>query len=178
MDWTALSNDIYEATKKAFISLKASFPSEDFYAYALYTDSGAMTVVPAANSLQGLQCKLNEDSDPSLKPYYQWASAEWKYEAWKADEFVDICKTLRESPERVSFNAFQIDLFKSMTFALKRLSNEGFFGEGAEREKVTLFITISDDDCAEQVENESAKTLNPLNAARLFLARFDNDAIK
>lgn len=175
MDWSVLSDEIYEATKKAFVSLEEAFPSEDFYAYALYTDSGAMTVVPAANSLQGLQSKLDDDNDQSLTSYYQWASSEWKYEAWKSEEFAHISKALRESPERVRFDVFKENLIKAMVLALKKMDNDGFFGEGAKRKKITLFITISDDDSAEWVENESAKALNPPDTADLFLNRFDSN---
>lgn len=53
-DFSDFKKEIAQAAKGSFEDLRAAHPEEHFYAYALYTDSDAMTVVPAANSLEAL----------------------------------------------------------------------------------------------------------------------------
>lgn len=177
MQLNDIEDKIYEAAKLTFTQLRQQ-SQEEFYAYALYTDDSAMTVVPAANSLNGLAVKLQEEAeigepDEPIKLYYKWASAEWQYEAWGGKNFQDICSIVRHHPKRVEFTAFREEVINAMTQALKRLDNEGFFGTGSQRKAITLFVTSSDSDDAEEIENRSAVTLNPLNADD-FLRRFEN----
>lgn len=58
-----------------------------------------------------------------------------------------------------------------MTAALRLLDQEGFFGVGETRNEVVLFVSISDDDRAIQLENDSAKTLNSPAAYQEFVER-------
>jgi hypothetical protein len=57
-----------------------------------------------------------------------------------------------------------------MVAALQLLLDEHFFDDA---EHTTIFISISDDDDAFQVENESAKKLNPKCSYEKFLKRYD-----
>jgi hypothetical protein len=59
-----------------------------------------------------------------------------------------------------------------MIEALRLLDQEGLFGVGAERERITLFVTISDDNGAEELENISAKLLNPPAVFDRFIKRY------
>lgn len=54
-EFSDFQRDIADAARATFKALRALHPDEHFYAFALYTDSGAMTVVPAANSVEGLR---------------------------------------------------------------------------------------------------------------------------
>lgn len=71
------------------------------------------------------------------------------------------------------FGEFFKDLQHDMIEALRLLNQEGLFGTGAEREKITLFVTISDDNGAVQLENESAKVLNPPAVFDRFIKRYE-----
>lgn len=176
MNWLDLENRVYEAAKSAFTSLINSHPDEIFYACALYTDSSAMTICPSANSMRGLEEKVNQEeeedrSDEAIQ-YYKWASSEWAYEAWESERFKDICKTLRESSERNNIEKFQLQVFQIMTNALLVLKNEGFFQSFGIHQAPVLFITITDDDRAEEVENQSAKILNGEKEFDEFINRY------
>ena len=60
----------------------------------------------------------------------------------------------------------------TMTVALQVLDGEGFFGIGAVRENVTLFVTISDAHSMLNIENASAQVLSPAPVFKRFTARY------
>ena len=178
MDWVDLETRIYDAAKSAFSSLKNAHPNEEFYVCALYTDSGAMTVCPSANSFRGLEEKVSqedeEDRSPEVVQYYKWASSEWVYEAWRSEEFKGVCKSLRESAESSDFESFQSKLFLAMTNALLLLKNEDFFQDFNAHQSPVLFVTITDDDRAEEFENKSARVLNSEQVFDEFMNRYSS----
>ncbi|RQU04049.1 DUF4303 domain-containing protein [Burkholderia cepacia] len=174
------ADEIADAARVTYRALLAAHPGEHFYAFALYTDSGAMTVVSAANSEEGLmrireQMEVGDDEDA---PEFTWATGEWAYEAAESDSFNPLCKKLADTvlgpnfPE-ANFGQFFKSLQSDMIEALRLLDQEGLFGTGAEREKITLFVTISDDNGAEELENESAKILNPPTVFDRFIKRYE-----
>lgn len=174
MDWNDLINKTAQAARNAFDDLKKNRAGENFYAYALYTDSSAMTIVSAANSLEALENIVASDGDrsPESISYYKWSTSEWAYEAWKREEFRGISTALRESSDRDSdFAGFKRTVFNSMIEAMRKLSEDGFFGTEEERNSVTIFITSTDDDESQNIENESAKILNSEPVFKLFLSR-------
>ena len=173
------AREIRDAARETYRALLAKHPDERFYAFALYTDSGAMTVVPAANSEEGLQRvrKQMGIGDDERAPEFTWSTGEWVYESAEADAFNPLCKRLAETVLSPSFRAAEFGRFFNelqgdMIEALRRLDQEGFFGVGAERERITLFVTISDDDGAEELENASAKALNPPSIFERFIKRY------
>ncbi|MBA9898855.1 DUF4303 domain-containing protein [Burkholderia cepacia] len=174
------ASEIADAARVTYRALIAAHPYEHFYAFALYTDSGAMTVVPAANSDEGLKRirERMEVADDEKAPEFTWATAEWAYESAEADSFNPLCKKLADTvlgstiPE-TRFDAFFKALQRDMIEALRQLDQEGLFGTGAEREKITLFVTISDDNGAEELENRSAKILNPPAVFDRFINRYE-----
>lgn len=111
-------------------------------------------------------------------PEFTWAIGEWAYEAAESDSFNPLCKKLAGTvpapnfPE-AKFDVFFEDLQSDMIEALRLLDQEGLFGTGAEREKITLFVTISDDDGSVEPENNSAKVLNPPSVFDRFIKRYD-----
>lgn len=58
-----------------------------------------------------------------------------------------------------------------MIFALGELDAAGFFGSGSEREQVTLFVSISDSDESEAIEDASAQRLKPASVHERFARR-------
>jgi hypothetical protein len=176
MDWIALEFEIYKAARNAFDDLRKAHPEEEFYAYALYTDGDAMTVCPSANSLRAFAKAASQQSDTSASDlaYYKWATSEWAYEGWKSSYFKEISTQLRASEEnRANLATFKRSVAASMMGALKMLDADGFFGVGAEREKLVLFISVTDDDSAESAENESARLLNPKSVYERFAPRYE-----
>ncbi|WP_255763293.1 DUF4303 domain-containing protein [Fulvivirga maritima] len=94
MNFEELERKIEAATKKAFIEIYDQHQDEGIYGFALYSDGGAMTVCPSANTQDFLE-DLDDEEKEDLA-FYKFEPAEWKYEMVGADEaFNDISKELR-----------------------------------------------------------------------------------
>ncbi|MEE5097838.1 DUF4303 domain-containing protein [Pseudomonas alliivorans] len=175
MDWAALEKRVYESSRAAFQSLKQSHENEKIYAYALYTDSSAMTIAPSANSIEALNHKIEqeeeEDRTEEVIAYYKWASSEWAYEAYGGELFADINNDLRNDVERADFEFFKLQVTDVMTKTLAALVSEHFF-EQADTGNVVVFVTVTDDDDAEKIENSSAQVINSKNVYREFITRY------
>ena len=123
--------------------------------------------------------------EPAERAYARWATAEWAYEA-VGDEHFDAVNALLNAPDQDE-KTTDLDeaeelrrhhekgeaLLASMVEGLHLLDAEGFFGTGQEREKITLFVSISDSDEAEEAETSSARQLNPPQVAAAFVGRYD-----
>ncbi|AMM02911.1 MULTISPECIES: DUF4303 domain-containing protein [Pseudomonas] len=175
MNWQALESTALTLVTKALQDLSVEHPDEQFYACALYTDSSAMTMAVAVNSVEALEEKLKgegEEEREELMPYYKWASSEWKYEGWKGEYFKDICKDLREASDRSDILRFKERLLSLMVNVLSSLRREGFFSSFKIQEPM-LFVTVTDDDGAEELENKTAELLNSSEGYNYFIRRFD-----
>ncbi|WP_233101843.1 DUF4303 domain-containing protein [Variovorax sp. IB41] len=179
-DFETLRTQIREAARTAFAALRAQHPNERFYAMALYTDDGAMTVCPSANSEEALQRILldNDCTEPADIAYSRWGTAEWAYEHQHAGDFTAVSDRLRahvlkQKSGGRAFAAFRSQLHDAMVNALADLDQEGFFGTGTDRQALTLFCSISDSDDAEAFEDDSAKRLNSPAVFARFKARWD-----
>ncbi|MDU8502912.1 DUF4303 domain-containing protein [Pseudomonas syringae] len=175
MNWNNLESQVYTLSKKAFLNLLDDHSDEKFYAFALYTDSSAMTICLAANSLEKLNEKIDnedeEDKTDEAISYFKWTSSEWAYEAFEGDEFAEINRELRNDKERNEFDTFIHKLITCMTNVLASLVSEGFFKKKSIIDKLVLFVTITDDDVAQSIENASAKLLNNEDSLQMFLKR-------
>jgi hypothetical protein len=175
MNWQKLESTALIIVKKALQDLSVEHPDEHFYACALYTDSSAMTMAVAVNSVEALEVKLEEEGKEEreeLMPYYKWVSSEWKHQAWKGEYFKDICEALRVANERSDISSFKENLNSLMTDVLNTLRKDGVFRFLKVQEPI-LFVTVTDDDGAERLENKTAEMLNSSEKYEYFLRRFD-----
>ena len=146
-DFEALSSKIEIATRLAFTRICEQHRAEGIYAFALYSDDGAMTVCAAANTKAHL-----EQAEQDELTYYKFAPAEWKYEGSGFDEadalFDEICTLVREREGEAEEDDGQFVTFRSTLFAtcidvLKKLAGEGIFQEIAGHE-VGIVFTASE----------------------------------
>jgi hypothetical protein len=181
-DFSDFQREIADAARATFRALRSHHADEHFYAFALMTDSGAMTVLPAANSIEALSRAGSiapidgVDYVPQRAPQQMWRVTEWAYASAHASPFNEICGKLADevlSPQfaRSRLVEFSRKLHADMIDALRLLDRDGFFGTGEERARVTLFVSISDDDAAATLENDSARILNPPAVFERFLRR-------
>jgi hypothetical protein len=180
MDWEKLTADVVAATTAAFGSLISEKPDEHFYAFALYTDEYAETISPSANSIERYEAKLRDtgETDELQIAAYKWVTAEWAYEAWNSKFFTGIYRDLQNHRTTLSNSeadqaSYKNSVHECMIAALKRMDENGFFAKG--REGITLFISSSDDDEASEMENQSARRLNPEPIYLAFLKRYGKD---
>ena len=155
-----------------------------------------MTVCPAASTEEAFQRRLEQEEakgEPALDPveyareyrsdeasdhrkFLRWTSSEWEYEGFNVPESQELDAILNEVDlwdvySREGIARPQKFLTRLMTEVLADLDREGVFGTGAPREKVVLFVTITDSDASIFVENRSAKKLNPRSSLSEFLDR-------
>jgi hypothetical protein len=183
MDWEKLTTDVVVAASAAFASLISEKSDEHFYAFALYTDEYAETISPSANSIERHEAKLRDTGETGELQIaaYKWATAEWAYEGWNAELFTGIYRDLEKHRKTlpdsdVALASYKNSVHECMIAALKRMDENGAFAKGANRrEDITLFISSSYDDEAFDMENQSAKRLNPEQIYLPFLKRYGDD---
>lgn len=164
MDWDRIEQEIYEAASASFAELVDQTTDENIYVFCLYTDSDGGSVVPSANSEEGYKSLLDSVGDCTDldRRYYRWAPEEWKYCEFGGDRFNAVSRTL--------FASTDLDhTAKAMVRALDRLRGNEAYRRLAE--PPILFISVSDDDRAKALENESVRALNRPERAMIFLER-------
>jgi hypothetical protein len=161
--------EVKQGAARAFEAISADHPGEQIYAFAVYSDDGAMTVCPAANSEEAYAEK-SRGAGPSDLMYYRWNTGDWAYEFEHVEVFDGACEMLNDLRQAMGEEAYYTlreDVFRTMVAALEELNVEGAFGMGAARERITVFFTISDG--GEEWEAYSAPRCNPPAVTERFL---------
>lgn len=173
MEWDAIANDIKNASVEAINQLLEATKGEKLYAIALYTADDGMSIAMAANTEEFYRAHLAEEAadepnSPEDEAYYRWSTAEWKFEGWKDEFFSDINNKFREYILEYNGDvvSHSIDVMTSSLINVKNI-----FGDKIK--DVVLFVTITDSDEAEKVENQSATRINTPTLAQMFISRFD-----
>lgn len=134
LDFEKLAIEIEAATRKSFQEIVANHAAENIYAFALYSDEGAMTVCPATNTMDFLVTRPQDDLT-----YYTFEPAEWCYEGSRpGDGFSAISHHLYEAIEEdqedeydddndEEFEEFQQTLYQTCFEVLLKLKKENFF---------------------------------------------------
>lgn len=158
-DFQKFAQQLTQATQAAFIELLVRHPAEAFYSFALYSDEGAMTVCPAANTLGHLATQLPDDL-----PYAKFEPAEWQYEVGADAQFDALSRQLRaqldqDFTEPDGFERFRQQLYATCVQVLDALRQQRFFDEAAGR-AVFLLFSVSDSDPS---PDELAQVVSRLN---------------
>ena len=172
MNWKKLEDECFQITLNIIKSLLHAYKDDELYALCLYTDSGAMTVSLSANSQKDLSqlMNLDEDNSQEIENYYRWAFSEWAYDSYNSSEFSKISKILREDPSRdIDFDFFFTTLINSLTNVLCRVRST----EIEPLKQTIFFISITDNDDSESIENDTAKLLNSQDGHCNFIARYN-----
>lgn len=182
-----LKYKIEQAVKKDMQKILKETGNEKIYAVALVTDSDCITLYLAVNTYEfmekndkeySIDMDLSEEDIKNLKEgsasLTQWIPDEWGYSDDNNSELVKISKLLYENIESEDFDDEEYEenqklFLETVTSAFKHLIEEKVFGKYSEQ--ITYFISMSDDDRAEEIENDSARLLNPSNIYETFLNR-------
>lgn len=175
MNWDDIESRMVPAVMRAFDDFVAANDTEGLYALCLSVSEDGMGIGLNANTETCFNKKLSSESDieeitPQYQSYLRWAPAEWCFEGVGNALFQsindDLSKVvLNEGIDETGF----VNLINVMTKSLRSLRH----GRGGILENVTLFITVTDSDQATEIENISAKELNPLDIEQLFASRFE-----
>lgn len=172
MSWTKIIDELEGASITAVNRLLAAHDGEHVYALALYTDDGGMSMSLAANTEQSYDAQLEKyggrDITEQDKAYFRWTSSEWKYEMFSYEDFEETNRSL-DQQDKGDFSHYFEALMEAMTVALVRV--KAAFGDRLA--DVTAFVTVTDSDDAEAIENASALRINAPALADVFQSRFE-----
>ena len=156
MNFAELKDKIEEATRQAFLEMFEKHGKEEIYAFALYSDDGAMTVCPSTNTMTHLTSQDDWQDDLTCK----YGPAEWKYECEGADDLFDeiceLCRNEFSEKERDEFlrmredkidqskiGKFRVQLYETCIEVLEKLKSENFFKQIVGKD-IFLYFTVSD----------------------------------
>ncbi len=159
--WQEVTEKIRDAVAADLREILGCIDDEHIYTAALVTDRYCCSLFLAVNTLEYLQSEDEEPDDES-----KWHPDEWGYSDGHGSELVKLSKSLWENHATLPGEAF---FFSAMISAMAQVKGSGIFGEGTE--EITFFISISDDEDAENLEDASAMTLNSPELAAAFLNR-------
>jgi len=189
-----LSERLVKAIELDFTNLKKIIGNEKIYAVSLVTDSDTVSLFLAVNTNEFLE-KKNEEKDTKdnelfaqFAEYFpvkidgfdaitsntKWIPAEWGYsnnDLIHSEIALIVPKlfekgTTIDSPELPLFKRL---FFECLTSTLQTLITKGIFSEN--NQIITKFISISDDERTEEIENASAKILNSEEVYNKFSQR-------
>lgn len=159
--WQEVTEKIRDAVTTDLREILGCIDDEHIYTAALVTDRYCCSLFLAVNTLEYLQSEDEEPDDES-----KWHPDEWGYSDGHGSELVKLSKSLWENHATLPGEAF---FFSAMISAMAQVKGSRIFGE--DTEEITFFISISDDEDAENLEDSSAMTLNSPELAAAFLNR-------
>lgn len=159
--WQVVAEKIRDAIAADICEILDRTGDEHIYTAALVTDSDCCSLFLAVNTLEYLESEDEEPDDES-----KWHPDEWGYSDGHGSELVKLSKSLWENHNTLPGEAF---FFSAMISAMKQVKDSGIFEERTQ--EITFFISISDDEDAENLEDSSAMTLNCPELAAVFLNR-------
>lgn len=181
-----IEEKIEEAVKKDMQKIFKEIGDEQIYAAALVTDSDCITLFLALNTYEYMRKKdleyvemfgnhLSEETIQKAKSgtssITKWIPDEWGYSDGRASALSEISSLLYAKEEEDSDKYAQNNdlFFEAVTAAFKNLIASRVFGKNSG--EITYFISMSDDERTPEIENYSAKLLNPENMYKDFLDR-------
>lgn len=172
MNWKVIAEEIKVSSLAAVEGLLRLHGQEHIYSLALTTSDDGASISIAANTEEGYRAHLaaeakNEPNSPEDEIYYRWAPAEWVVEGWDQAAFSRVNALLAQQ-EKSNFDGYFDNLIEAMITALAVV--KAMLGERLAH--VTAFVTVTDSNAAEAIENASASRINAADLAGRFLLRF------
>lgn len=173
--WEVFEEDLERAVRNDYLKIVKNL-NENIYSIALVTDSFAKSLFLALNTHESL-AKAKEKYIREIKPkedYFKnvlkWTPSEWAYgnDDLNDSEIKNISHKLAQIDD--SSDEFQAEFYESLTSVLNKLKKSGLFPEN----DFTLFISVTDDDRSEAVENYSAQLLNSKDVFMKFKERYSD----
>ena len=163
---------VREATLAAFDDAVATLDGEHLYAVALTTDDGGMSPGLCLTTLEHLRARRSDAaengdlSEPGYEAYLRWDTADWRDELVGWEHFEAVAQAIDEAHDDADdWFEEHIDALIAALAALRAERADALHG-------VTLFVSVTDSDASESIENRSAAELNPPELSGPFLARY------
>lgn len=158
--YQGLAETIREASTKDIREILNQTADENIYTVALVTDSNCCSLFLAVNTVE----YLNNETDGLDE--CKWHPDEWGYSDGHGSELVKLSASLWENYSNFPGEKF---FFNALISAMKQIKESGIFKDRAD--EITFFVSISDDEGADNIEDLSAKQLNSPTLAAAFLNR-------
>lgn len=158
--WQSIADKITEATVNDAREIIARIGNEHVYTVALVTDRYCCSLFLALNSVEYLN---NETDEPHES---KWHPDEWGYSDCHGSELVKLSALLWQNRSTMPNETFFHDALIS---AMEQFKESGIFGR--QSEEITFFVSISDSEEAEMLEDLSAEQLNSPELAATFINR-------
>jgi Domain of unknown function (DUF4303) len=166
-DFATLEKEIITACEAAYSEISALAPNDPIQGFAIYSDSGAMTVCTSMANQSYFEEIKSEDSSDYLS--YKYSPTEWTHEGVGADDLIEqLCTKLRDYVDDLDdgeFSPFKQKLMQTCLESAKKLKNSLFVDKP---DDFILLVTISDDDESKKVLNSRVSQLNSPQTADEF----------
>ena len=183
--------EVVKAGKEDAKKILNQIGKEQIYGAALVTDSDCITLYLAVNTYEKMrekdlkymnmfQAHLTEEQIEGLKngtlSMTKWVPAEWAYSDGRGSELNNVSTLLYQKEEANSAEYAENTalFFEAVTEAWRILITDKIFGE--KTEDITYFVSMSDDNRSETIENYSASQLNRQELYEAFLKRAEEKA--
>jgi hypothetical protein len=173
IDQGFLEINLANAVLSAFAAFETEHGNKEIYAACLSATEDGIGIGLNINTEPYFTKRCAEENiESEMTPqeirYFRWSPAEWCFEAIGDDLFQPVNSMLLQSSLQ-GFNAIELNTMTDiMARALRRLRD--IYADRLQN--VTLFVTVTDYDEAEEIENRSAILINPPGIAQAFVSRF------
>lgn len=174
-----LEKELINAIRTDFNKLTELIKGECLYAVALVTDSCFDSIYLGLSTEESLLRKIGKyqekrEVSEKMKSYLRWTPAEWEYgnTAISNSLLPKVSYILRNKKIEVTSEVESM-FYETLEKNMHILYQEGLFSNNIICNQLTLFISISDDDRALEIENCSAKVLNSPDVYETFIKRFE-----
>ncbi|MGE6574481.1 DUF4303 domain-containing protein [Paenibacillus xylanexedens] len=153
----------------------AKVQDEKVYACVFGTDSDWITLFMAVNteeSLAGHISSMNEqelcDSEQD-EIYYRWCCSEYQY--GEDTHFNHISRLLYATEE---VQQYKNEIIRIIAKVVNETADDVFARYGQAKADITFFVSLTDDDLAEEIENQSVHQMTVPSLTSKFLKRYDD----
>ncbi|APO47460.1 hypothetical protein BS614_27735 [Paenibacillus xylanexedens] len=152
----------------------AKVQHEKVYACAFGTDSDWITLFLAVNTEESLTRHITNMKEQGLcdseqdEIYYRWGCSEYQY--GEDTHFNHISRLLYATEE---VQEYKDGIIRIIAKVVNETVDDVFARYGQAKADITFFVSLTDDDLAEEIENQSVHQMTVPSLASKFLKRYD-----
>jgi hypothetical protein len=147
--------------------------NEKVYACAFGTDGSWKTLFFAVNTEESLKRHIENMKDKGLHRgneqddvYFRWGCSEFQYGDGHFNHLYKLLNTTKNVHE------YQNEIVKTVAKVVNETDTAFFSKFGQSKEDITFFMSITDDDGADELENRSVVLMTSEKLADEFLGRY------
>ncbi|WP_340028502.1 DUF4303 domain-containing protein [Paenibacillus sp. FSL H7-0940] len=152
----------------------AKVQHEKVYACVFGTDSDWITLFMAVNTEESLTRHITNMKEQGLcdseqdEIYYRWGCSEYQY--GEDTHFNHISRLLYATED---VQKYKDEIIRIIAKVVNETTGDVFARYGQAKADITFFVSLTDDDLAEEIENQSVHLMTVPSLASKFLKRYD-----